>query len=192
MPYKKYIFSFLLCSLITSITYAQNYSCKELLRATKSENTEKVRQIAKSVNPNCTYRGDGEPRTALNAAARGGNIEIGEILLAAGANVEYKASGDASALLAAARNGNLDFVKLLVENGAKVNRKMRGDGTALIAASENGYCDVVEYLISKKANVNSKVSGDGTALIVAVRGNHYDVAKMLLQNGCQPKPWCKK
>ena len=89
---------FLLCT--TTILSAQ--TCQELLQAVKQNNTIMVKQLLKKAKPNCSYRGDGEPRSPLGAAAYTGNIEIGRLLINAGARANYRAKGDASALMIAA------------------------------------------------------------------------------------------
>ncbi|MEK6153973.1 ankyrin repeat domain-containing protein [Flavobacteriaceae bacterium 3-367] len=160
--------------------------CQQLLRAVKSQNVSRVKELLKTVDPDCRYRGDGEPRTPLVAAARKGNLEIGKLLVGAKADVAYHDSADESPLIAASANGHLDFVIYLMEKGADVNRKVSGDGTALLVASRGGHLEIVTYLISKNADVNARVSGDGTPLICATRNGHYDIAKLLLENNADP------
>lgn len=139
-------------------------SCADLLRAVKSGNAKLVQELLKSVDPDCTYREDGEPRSSLVAAARMGNMEITKLLLGAKASVEYKSRGDESPLMAAANHGHLDLVELLVANGAKVNRKISGDGTALIGAVRNGHYEVAKFLLEKGANPFAVVAGDEYAM----------------------------
>jgi beta-lactamase regulating signal transducer with metallopeptidase domain len=161
-------------------------SCRQLLRAVKDEDVERVKELLKTVDPDCSFRGDGEPRSPLVAAARAGNLVIGQLLVDANADVEYHAGGDETPLMAAAAHGDLAFVKYLVSRTADVNRKLTGDGTALLVASRQGHLETVKFLISAGADVNAQIRGDGTALICAVRNNHYEVAKVLLENGADP------
>lgn len=163
-----------------------NDDCKELLQAVKEKDIAKVRELLKTVDPNCTYRGDGEPRSPLVSAARNGDLALGKLLIEAGANVEFHAQGDETPLMAASANGKLDFVQYLVANGAEINKKLQGDGTALLVASREGHLETVEYLISQGADIDAQVGGDGTALINSVRNGHYEVSKILLENGADP------
>lgn len=165
-------------------TYAAD--CQALLRSVKDRDVEDVNELLKTVDPNCTYRGDGEPRSPLVAAARNGDLEIGRLLIDAGAEVEFHAWGDETPLMAASVHGHLDFVKYLVTRNADVNKELGGDGTALLVAAREGYLDVVAYLISRGANVNAQVVRDGTPLICAVRNGHYEVTRVLLENGADP------
>jgi len=149
---------------VRQVNNKEKYTCAELLRAVKDDDLEKVKRLVVKVDPNCTYRGDGEPRAALNAAARKGNVAIGKVLLAANADVSYKANGDEGALMGAARYGRLDFVKLLVENGADINKVVRGDGTALINSVKRGHYEVTEYLLQNGADITLSVQGDESPL----------------------------
>lgn len=164
--------------------YSDN--CRSLLRAVKAGDVEDVRELLKTVDPDCTYRGDGEPRSPLVAAARNGDLSIGKLLIDAGADVEFHAWGDETPLMAASAHGHLDFVKHLLDSKADINRKLGGDGSALLVAAREGHLETVKYLISRGADVNSQVNGDGTPLICSVRSNHYEVSKVLLENGADP------
>ena len=161
-------------------------SCKELLKAVKEKDIVKVRELIKIAELDCTFREDGEPRSPLVSAARHGDLEIGKLLIDAGADVEFHAQGDETPLMAASASGNLDFVKYLVANGAEVNKELTGDGTALLVASRRGHVETVKFLISKGADVNGQVVSDGTPLINSVRSGHYGVTKVLLENGADP------
>lgn len=144
-------------------------SCAALLRAVKGNNIAEVKALVQTTSPNCEYREEGEPRSPLNAAARKGNVEIGRILLAANADVEFRARGDEGALMGAARKGHLDFVKLMVENGAKVNKTVHGDGTALINAVRGGHYEVAEYLLENGADPMLGVAGDENPIYHATK-----------------------
>lgn len=135
-------------------------NCAALLRAVKGNNVEQVRILTQTTDPNCEYREEGEPRSPLNAAARKGNIAIGQLLLAANADVEFRTRGDEGALMGAARHGHLDFVKLMVENGAKINKTVSGDGTALINAVRGGHYEIAKYLLEHGADPMLNVPGD--------------------------------
>ena len=160
--------------------------CGALLRAVKANDVDEVQRLLATVDPNCTYREDGEPRSPLVAAARNGNLAIGKLLVAARADVGFRASGDETPLMAASAGENLDFVKYLVGQGAEVNEKLAGDGTALIAAARSGRLATVEYLLGQGAEVDGQVNTDGTPLINAVRNGHQAVAEVLLTHGADP------
>ncbi len=160
--------------------------CGALLRAVKANDVDEVQRLLATVNPDCTYREDGEPRSPLVAAARNGNLAIGRLLIEAQANVGFHAPGDETPLIAASASENLAFVKYLVAQGAAVNEKLSGDGTALIAAARSGRLKTVAYLLGQGAEVDGQVNTDGTPLINAVRNGHQAVAEVLLAHGADP------
>ena len=179
----------LLLSMINSSASAlaqRADDCPALLRAVKANDVAEVKALLKTTNPNCVYRGDGEPRSPLVAAARNGNLAIGKLLMNVQADVAFHALGDETPLMAAAAKGSLDFVQYLVENGAAINQKLAGEGTALIVAAKSGQTEVVRYLVAQGAEIDAQMDGDGTPLIGAVRNGHYAIAKILLENGANP------
>ncbi|KAF4844111.1 putative ankyrin repeat protein R863 [Colletotrichum siamense] len=85
-------------------------------------------------------------QTALQAAAKGGYIEIVQRLLSAGANVNINDSRYHNALRAASEGGHINVVELLLLAGANVNGGHPIYQTALQAASEGGHIDIVARL----------------------------------------------
>ena len=130
--------------------YSNN--CRGLLEAVKASDVTAVKELLKANSPDCSYRGSGEPRSPLVAAARQGDVAIVTLLLDAGGSVEYNVHGDESPLMAAANNGHLELVNLLIARGAKVNKEIHGDGTALIVAIRKGHYDITKTLLENGAD----------------------------------------
>jgi ankyrin repeat protein len=100
--------------------------------------------------------------TPLLFAARNGDIELGKLLLAAGANVNDTASSGADALAIAAHSGNGPFAMFLLEHGADPNAAAAGYAP-LHAAVLRGDLALVKALLERKADPNAKlVKGTGT------------------------------
>jgi ankyrin repeat protein len=124
-------------------------------------------------------------RTALQAAAGGGHIEVVERLLAAKADVNAQAAtyGGRTALQAAAGGGHLEVMERLLAAKADVNARAaaRGGRTTLQAAAEGGHLEVVERLLTAKADINAPAAVYGrTALQAAAGGGHIEVVERLL------------
>jgi hypothetical protein len=119
----------------------------------------KLRQAKADVNAAAGWSG----RTALQAAAEGGHLEVVEKLLEAKAYVNAAAGWSGrTALQAAAEGGHLEVVEKLLEAKADVNAAMRWDGrTALQAAAEGGHPEVVEKLLEAKADINAAAASWG-------------------------------
>ena len=124
--------------------------------------------------------------TALQAASKGGYLELVDKLLAAKADLNAKATFDSgrTALQAASGAGHLEVVERLLTAKADVNAEAASDSgrTALQAAAEARHLDVVERLLIAKANVNAKAAGHSgrTALQAAAGAGHLEGIERLL------------
>ena len=126
---------------------------------------------------------------ALEAAAHKGNKDVVEILIDAGANINFQGKsygGYGSALLAAAREGYLDIVQALLKAGADPNAQGRFLGNPLQAAVQSGSESLVRVLLTAGANVNASPCGHhGTALTAAAAPNYRrgSIVRILLDAG---------
>lgn len=124
-------------------------------------------------------------RTPLRAASEGGSLEVVEVLLRAGADV----NGD-GALRAAASKGHLLVAMRLLEAGADVNLAMRlqygGDRIApLQAAAQGGHIDMIETLLKANADVG------GAALYSASEQGFIAIVKRLIDAGANVNAWAE-
>ena len=100
-------------------------------------------------------------RTPLQSAAIYANAACAEYLLAAGAQVDAKDSGNHTALMDAAWFDNFDIVKMLVENGAGIDRFNIAGNTALNYAIRMGYFDISDFLLENGANIDLASPNNG-------------------------------
>lgn len=135
---------------------------------------------------------DGRARqasTALQISARRNEIEIVQILLMKGADVNAhpEARNGRTALQAAVTSGNCDIIQILLNAGANINDRMShiGGRTALQAAAAKGDVALIELLLSLGAKVNFPAAENGgrTALQAAVERNHISSVRTLLAAG---------
>lgn len=114
------------------------------------------------------------------------SLEIIETLIKAGADVNAKTNGGATALMvAAANNQNPEIIKALINAGADVNAKTNDSWTVLMRAAEyNENAEVVKILIDAGADVNAKTNDGGTALMAAaIKNTNPEIIKTLLDSG---------
>ncbi|KAM5351190.1 hypothetical protein ACJ41O_003913 [Fusarium nematophilum] len=97
------------------------------------------------------------PRTAFQAAVESGDVDIMELLLEAGADVNAPPADDsgATALQIAAATGQIGIARRLIALGADVDADgARAHGrTALEAAAEHGRLDMVHFLVEAGAKI---------------------------------------
>ncbi|CAN9384256.1 unnamed protein product [Alternaria alternata] len=120
--------------------------------------------------------------TPILAATRSGNLDLVQLLLAMGADVNVANSLGSPLYIASAR-GHKEMAAVLLGNGANVNAQGGSFESALQVASRNGNKDIVALLLEKGAGVNVSDPGYGNALQAAFERGHRDVVELLLDKG---------
>lgn len=96
-------------------------------------------------------------RTAVQGAVQYGGLQMFQLLLRHGADVEHPAGywRGATCLQLAAGAGNIGLVRLLLDRGVKVNEKrsLFGGRTAIEIAAENGRLDVLKLLLLQEGHL---------------------------------------
>jgi ankyrin repeat protein len=128
-----------------------------------------------------------EYQKQLIAAARGGDLEGLERLIAAGQDVDCELKYGASAIMLAAGRGQVEIIRRLAAVGAKVNRRNRFGATPLLEACERGYLEAIQVLVDLGAEINLPHNNGNTALLAATMRRDRKVIKMLLELGADPE-----
>lgn len=115
------------------------------------------------------------------------NLELCELFLKAGMDINERDSAGTPFLCYAARNGKFDMVQWLLENGADIDAVSSDRGySAVMDAVWKANVQIVELLVNKGANLNF-VSRDGqTALILATGSENFQICRILAENGADP------
>ena len=161
---------------------------RALLEATKRGDVAAVKSLLRDgADPNVA-QGDG--LTPLHLAAQEGRLEIAEILLGAGANVEAKTRiGDYTPLHLASGGAHASVVNALIEAGADPGAVTTRTGVTPLhfaAKAMNGE-GVVRALLERGAPVNARESAAGqTPLIFAAAHGRVASVSELLGRGADP------
>jgi ankyrin repeat protein len=161
---------------------ASTLQAKELPRAAMQGDREAVRQLLRQNADLNAAQGDG--MTALHWAASRNDVEMGKMLLAAGANLKSATRIEGLTPLAVAcTNGSAAMVELLLSKGADAN--LRGElWTPLMLASASGSTESVKLLLDHGADVNAKESSHHqTALMFAAGRDRASVVSLLATHG---------
>lgn len=109
--------------------------------------------------------------TALFCACEKGHVDIAELLLQKGANINAKEQSsvtDMTPLMVAALSGHSVVVKMLLGRAPATNQQHFGGGTALHLAASAGHGDIVQILLNHGADV-SVVTNSGENVLEYAR-----------------------
>ena len=163
----------------------QHRETESLLDASEAGDLRRAREIlsqrANAVEINCR---DDLGDTPLILAARNGHLEMAQLLLEKGADVEATNSSNDTALISASeRPDNAAVLKLLLDHGATINHKNELGRTALIEAASIGDLQNVVLLVQQNADPNFITGEEESALTFAIVNEYPEVAKVLLDVG---------
>jgi ankyrin repeat protein len=126
--------------------------------------------------------------TAIQWASYRNDLEMADVLIAAGANVKTPNSDGATPLSLASINGNAAMIAKLIKAGADANEKGPRGETPLMYVARNGNVGAIKALLDNEADVNAKETLRGTtALMWAVEQAHAEAAKVLIAGGADVK-----
>ena len=123
--------------------------------------------------------------TALHWAARGDDVDLADLLIAAGAKVSAANREGATPLGLAAINGSAPMIQKLLKAGADPNAPLdQFQDTALMMAARTGKTDALRVLLEAGARVNVAENWGGTTpLMWAVSERHPAAVKVLIDAG---------
>jgi ankyrin repeat protein len=122
--------------------------------------------------------------TAIQWAAYRDDLELADLLIAAGANPKLPNREGATAVQLASLHGSAAMMEKLLNAGADVNERGVNGETPLMFAARNGKLDALNLLLKRGADVNARESLRGTtALMWAVEQKHTDAVRLLIEHG---------
>lgn len=118
-------------------------------------------------------------RTLLHLYATNGNLELAELLVAKGANVDVQDDSGNTPLCRAVQNGHLNIAQLLLQNGANANVKNNIKWRPIHIAANNGDKDMVKLLLAYNARTDVFTCDSQIPLHRAVNNGNVEVAELL-------------
>ena len=173
----------------------------QLLLAARNGDVKRVEQLLGS-GANVHTREKKRPnigRTALHYAAGGyrgagpgKHVEVAQLLVSKGADVNAEAAGGYTPLHVASRLGNPEMVSFLLTHGANINAKDTR-ATPLAAAVVQGHLEVVKLLLEHGADFNAGDSSgyrpiDRIDDIASWYASHDLIFILLVEAGADLKP----
>ncbi|HEX8651084.1 MAG TPA: ankyrin repeat domain-containing protein [Pyrinomonadaceae bacterium] len=121
--------------------------------------------------------------SALMMAVAGGNLEMVQLLLWAGAEVNVRNSRGETPLMYLSERSTFEVAKALLAAGAKIDLQDKDGETALMTLATFNNGDVMQALIDAGAAVNMKNNKGETALILAASEDIIENVKTLIRAG---------
>ena len=115
--------------------------------------------------------------STLQSLASRGKVEVIQLFLNNGVDVNIQSELFSNMLQAAAYRGHVEVMRILLDHGADVN--VQGS-SALQATAYRGHVEAMQTLLGREADVN--VQG-GNALHATAYGGHAEAMKILLDRG---------
>lgn len=131
---------------------------------------------------------DSRGRTSAMIAVHSGLLDVFNLLVERGANINIRDNNLDNPLLFASAAGQLAFVKASIAAGADTTITNRFGGTALIPAADRGHVEIVkELLTTSDVNIDHVNRLGWTALLEAVilgdgGKKHQEIVKLLIEH----------
>lgn len=119
----------------------------------------------------------------LHWAARNRHLDIVELLIAKGSDVNARSNAEETPILGAAWWGNTDIVSVLLRSGADVNARNNRGQSALYNALDTAAGDTALLLLRQGAEINVVTNEGHTPLMAAARHGLDDMVELLLDKG---------
>ena len=127
-------------------------------------------------------------RTPLHAAAENGNLEIVNLLIEGGADVNFQDIHGRTPLFVAVVERQTEVARRLTEAGSDATLLTADGSSIVIAAIRAENLGIARWALENGVDVNAfrpeKVNA--TALILAARRGNLEIAKLLLDHGADP------
>ena len=171
-----------LLAIVASTGMAAERKDLSLVDAAKAQDAAAVQALVTQQSPVDVAQPDGA--TALHWAAHWDNLQIADLLLGAGADVNATNELGVAPLSLACVNGSAAMVDRLLERGADANHALPTGVTALMTCARTGSVDAVRLLLDRGASVDEQETRWGqTALMWAIAENHPAVVATLVTAG---------
>jgi ankyrin repeat protein len=172
----------------TIYTEEQRKDGLQLISASEKGDIEAVKSLLKKGA--FIHAQDREGRCPLVAAAYKNHLEIADLLIAAGADINMKDDTIQNAYLISTMEsyGYIDLLRKNLKSGGNVLGTDSDNGTGLIRASDRGHVEIVKELLKTDIRVNHVNRMGWTALFEAILlgggdEHHTEIVRLLVDAG---------
>ena len=175
----KYIVRCLVGSAANSSEYGKEW-LTPLHQLVKKRETELVRYLVEYA---AEYNYDIGSTSPLFCFKLYRNLDIVQLLVKSGADVNYRTIDGFTSLHYAVQEENLGIVRFLVLSGADVNCRTIDGFTSLYYAVQKENLGIVRFLVKSGADVNYRTIDGFTSLYYAVQKGNLGIVRFLVKSG---------
>ncbi|XP_035235044.1 death-associated protein kinase 1 [Anguilla anguilla] len=161
-----------------------SFVMKAIIHAINDDNVPGLQHLLGSLTSYDVNQPNKHGTPPLLIAAGCGNIQIIDVLMRKGAEIQAHDKSGSNAVYYAARHGHVGTLKFLHEKECPLDIQDKSGETALHVAARYGNVDVVQYLCSIHANPNLTDREEETPLHCAAWHGYSSVARALCEAGC--------
>ena len=158
----------------------------KLWHATHEANIETIARLLSCGMLDVNSIPEGYYLTPLFTAVANGHIDVVNLLLKKGADIENDNQFGFTPLHKAAICGHLNVVALLLDRGAQPESRTISGSTPLHRAAAGGHKDVVKVFLDHGTDVDIKDNYGFTPLTWAAMMGHMEIVQLLLKMGADP------
>jgi hypothetical protein len=151
------------------------------VRAAQEDDLEALAALIAGQDVN--LRDERSGTTALEHAVKNANLEMVELLLSSGANVNAKNENGETVLMMLDDDATSDLVWDLINAGADVNLKDDSGNTALMQTASENNSEALKALLDAGAEVNARNENGRTALMLAATEGMVNNVRTLVLAG---------
>ncbi len=164
---------------------AQTPASETIFDAVREGDADTVRELLQA-DFQLARATDDDDRTPLHHSASRGHVEVSQVLLDAGAEIDATEEDGETPLHYAAWRSQLETGELLIESDADLEvRNNWGRTPLLIVARETGNADFARLLIDAGAEVNLRDRGGESPLDLAAWRGFAELVDLLLDRGAE-------
>ncbi|KAI4871427.1 hypothetical protein NFI96_013053 [Prochilodus magdalenae] len=161
-----------------------SFVMKAIIHAINDDNVPGLKHLLGSLTSYDINQPNKHGTPPLLIAAGCGNVQIIDVLMRKGAEIQALDKSGANAIYYASRHGHVETLKFLHEKKCPLDIQDKSGETALHVAARYGNVDVVQYLCSIHANPDLTDREHETPLHCAAWHGYSAVARVLCEAGC--------